>query len=138
MKLQCFNSLQVNYILLKNLYSQRRFAFYFIFIYLFKYLFLYLCWVLVVACGIFIVACRVFSLHCTGFSPAVVCRLSSCGLQALEHAGSVVAAHGLSCPACGMWDLSSLTRDRTCVPCLGRQILNHWTSREVPKVCICF
>ena len=28
--------------------------------------------------------------------------------------------------------LSSLTRDRTCVPYTGRQILNHWTVREVP------
>ena len=31
-----------------------------------------------------------------------------------------------------MWDLSSLTRDQTHVPCIGRQILNHWTTREVP------
>ena len=40
-----------------------------------------------------------------------------------------LAALGLSC---GMWDLSSLTRDRTCVPYIGRRILNHWTTREVP------
>ena len=26
---------------------------------------------------------------------------------------------------------SPRTRDRTCVPCIGRQILNHWTTREV-------
>ena len=26
---------------------------------------------------------------------------------------------------------SSWTRDRTHVPCIGRQILNHWTTREV-------
>ena len=26
---------------------------------------------------------------------------------------------------------SSWTRDLTCVPCIGRQILNHWTTREV-------
>ena len=26
---------------------------------------------------------------------------------------------------CGMWDLSSQTRDQTCVPRIGRQILNH-------------
>ena len=25
----------------------------------------------------------------------------------------------------------SQTRDQTCVPCIGRQILNHWTTREV-------
>ena len=28
---------------------------------------------------------------------------------------------------------SSWTRDRTCVPCNGRQIPNHWTIREVPR-----
>ena len=32
-----------------------------------------------------------------------------------------------------MWDLSSLTRDRTHIPSNGRQILNHWTTREVPS-----
>ena len=32
----------------------------------------------------------------------------------------------------GMWDLSSLTRDRTLSPCVGRQSLNPWTTREVP------
>ena len=31
-----------------------------------------------------------------------------------------------------IWDISSLTRDRTCVLCIGRQILNQWTTREVP------
>ena len=33
----------------------------------------------------------------------------------------------------GMWDLSSLTRDRTLTPCIGRQHLNQWTAREVPE-----
>ena len=32
----------------------------------------------------------------------------------------------------GMWDLSSLTRNQTCAPCIRRQNLNHWTAREVP------
>ena len=32
-----------------------------------------------------------------------------------------------------MWDLSSPTRDRTRTPCIGRQSLNHWTTREVPN-----
>ena len=32
-----------------------------------------------------------------------------------------------------MWDLSSPTRDRTRVPCIGRRILYHWTTREVPR-----
>ena len=33
----------------------------------------------------------------------------------------------------GRWGLSSLTRDRTCVPCIGRQSLNYQTTREVLK-----
>ena len=32
-----------------------------------------------------------------------------------------------------MWDLSSLTRDRTCTPCAGRRSLNHWPTREDPR-----
>ena len=31
----------------------------------------------------------------------------------------------------GIWDLSSQTRDQTHTPCIGRQSLNHWTTREV-------
>ena len=41
---------------------------------------------------------------------------------------SGVVAHGLSCPmACR----SSWAKDQSCVPCIGRRILNHWTTREV-------
>ena len=30
-----------------------------------------------------------------------------------------------------LWHLgSSQTKDRTFVPCIGRQIFNHWTTRE--------
>ena len=47
-----------------------------------------------------------------------------------------LAAPGLSCSTqalCwGVRDLSSLTRDRTHVPCIGRRILYYWTTREVP------
>ena len=32
----------------------------------------------------------------------------------------------------GMWELNSLTRDRTCTLCIGRWSLNHWTTWEVP------
>jgi len=32
----------------------------------------------------------------------------------------------------GMWDPSSPTRDRTRIPCVGRQFLNHWTTEKVP------
>ena len=31
-----------------------------------------------------------------------------------------------------MWDLSSRIRDQTHIPCIARQILNHWATREVP------
>ena len=37
-----------------------------------------------------------------------------------------------------MQDLSSPTRDRTCVPRIGRQILNHWTPREIPVLVVNF
>ena len=78
----------------------------------FYLLFIWLHWVLVAARGLFIVARG----------------LSNCGAWAPERRGSVVAA----CWAHGMWDLSSPTRDRTHVPCIGRRILNHWTNREIP------
>ena len=32
-----------------------------------------------------------------------------------------------------MCDLTSLTRDQTHVPCIARQILNRWTTRDVPN-----
>ena len=49
----------------------------------------------------------------------------------MEHAGLVALAwHGIL--RRGVWDLSSLARDQTHVPCIGRQILNHWATREVP------
>ena len=35
---------------------------------------------------------------------------------------------------CGMWDLSSPTRDRSRTPCIEKRSLNHWTSREVLTV----
>ena len=31
---------------------------------------------------------------------------------------------------CGIWDLSSLTRNQTHIPWIARQILNHWMARE--------
>ena len=56
------------------------------------------------------------------------------------HVGSVITAGRLS--SCGtwiqlphgMWDLSSPTRNRTCIPCVARQILNHQITRGVPRV----
>ena len=34
----------------------------------------------------------------------------------------------------GLWDLISLTKGPTLIPCFGRQSLNHWTAREVPSL----
>ena len=36
-----------------------------------------------------------------------------------------------SATPCGIWDLSSLARDRIHTPALEAQSLNHWTTREV-------
>ena len=33
-----------------------------------------------------------------------------------------------------MWDLGSSIRDGTCVPHIAGQILNRWTTREVPRM----
>ena len=89
------------------------------------------------------------SFGCTGPSlPHTRClqcdlqRLLYCGAWlltvaaslAVEHPlhgahASVVGVHRLHCSvACGI----PQTRDQTCVPCIGRWILNHCTSREVP------
>ena len=52
------------------------------------------------------------------------------------HGVLVVAGRFFRCGeglvAQDMWDLSSLTRDGTHILCLERQILNHWTTGEVP------
>ena len=46
----------------------------------------------------------------------------------LESTGSVVVLRGLA-----MWHVeSSQTGDGIHVPCTGRQILNHWTTKKVP------
>ena len=66
--------------------------------------------------------CCTWASHCSGFSCGPGSRahgLSSCSIQAWFPRGT--------------WDLSSQTRDWTYVPCIGSQILNHWTTREVPK-----
>ena len=43
------------------------------------------------------------------------------GLKVLKHWGTLLS---LATP-CGMWDLSSLTRDWTCAPCRESQPLDH-------------
>ena len=50
-------------------------------------------------------------------------RLLVPGLQELWHEGLVALQHVGS----------SRTRARTCVPCIGRRIFNHCTTREAPS-----
>ena len=47
------------------------------------------------------------------------------GLQQLWLPGPAAPQHVVG---------SSWTRDRTRVLCIGRRILNHWTTREVPRL----
>ena len=36
-----------------------------------------------------------------------------------------------------MWELSSPTRDGTCIPCTGKWILHHWTIGDVSEIDVC-
>ena len=71
-------------------------------------------------------------------TPPLKIYLFGCVGSQSDHAGSFIVYHGLS--SCGtqasfphgMWDLSSPTRDQSCVPCIASWILNHWTTRESP------
>ena len=88
---------------------------------------------------------------CRGAQASRCSSFSCCGARALSTRASVVVAHGLSScgsqgpehrlSSCGvwaqllrgMWDLPR-PRARTCVPCIGRRILNHSATREI----LCF
>ena len=91
-----------------------------------------LCWVftavwglsLVVVSGWLLSSCGLWASHCGGSSCAAVGRtvwvqeLWRTGLAALRYVGS------------------SGARNWTCVSCIGRRILNHWTTRVVPSCVI--
>ena len=51
----------------------------------------------------------------------------------VEFATTLVGFYVLALWQQDMGILSSQTRDRTCVPCAGRQNLNPWPTKEVPK-----
>ena len=109
----------------------------------FVFCFIWLRWVFLAARGLYLVAasggyshCGAWASHCGGFS--------CCAARALGAWASVIAARALS--SCDLWALecrlsscgarhvgSSQTRAQTCVPCTGRQILNHRATREVPR-----
>ena len=85
-----------------------------------KKLFLKVRWVLVAVCS----SC----LWRGNFSLVVVQRLQSKPAQQFAARG---LKHQVSCSSVS-GDLSFLTRDGTGTPCIGSQILNHGTTREVP------
>ena len=68
------------------------------------------------------------ALPCSGLSLVLACRL-----LLLQHSGYKVC--GLS--SCSMWDLSSLIRDQTYIPCIGTWILNHWDHPGSPQTTFC-
>ena len=75
--------------------------------------------------------CGARASHCGGFS--------CCGAQALGMWASVVVVHGLQqlrhTGLVAPWHVgSSWTRSQTCVPCIGRWILNHCATREAPAI----
>ena len=90
------------------------------------FIYFWLCWVFVVVRGLLIAVAFLVVEH----------GLQVCGLQQLWHAGSRAQAQqlwriGLVAP----WHVgSSWTRDRTHVPCIGRRILSHCATREVPQI----
>ena len=87
--------------------------------------FIWLCWVLIAARRNSIASYGTF---CHGAWTLRLRLMES--VVVVGALASLVVTCGLSCfTACG--DLSSLTRDRTHVPCIARQILNHWLTREV-------
>ena len=70
------------------------------------------------------------TLHC-GAQVSHCCGLSCCGAQAPDVQVQQLWLMGLVAP----WNVgSSHTRARTRVPCIGRQILNHCTTREAPSM----
>ena len=99
----------------------------------FKYLFVYFwpCWVFVAAFEPSLVAVPMFLIAVTSlleerrlwgtWASVVAARGLQCSGQQLWCMGSVVSLHARS----------SRTRDWTCVPCTGRQILNCYITREV-------
>ena len=89
-------------------------------------------------------------LGCAGLATAAQASLvavsGGCSLAVVSSlliaVASLPAEHSLQSTASALWLTglaalrqvgSSQTRDRTHVPCTGGQILNHWTTREVPE-----
>ena len=97
------------------------------FFFLILFIYLWLCWVFVSVRGLSLVAVSGghSSSRCAGLSLSRPLLLWSTGSRC---AGSAIVAHGPSrSAACGIFP----DQDRTRVPCIGRQILNHCATRAV-------
>ena len=84
-------------------------------------------------------SCGVRASHCGGFS---CCRIRALGCSGFRSCSARAGEHRPSSygpwadlPR-GVWARSSWTWGWTPVPYLGRQTLNHWTTREVPHLLI--
>ena len=105
------------------------------------FIYLQLCWVFVAGCGFsLVVESRGLSpLRRTGFSLQWLLLPWSTGFRHVGFSSCCMWARWLRLPGSSSMGLvaalhmgSLPTRDRTHVPCTGRQILNHWT-REAPR-----
>ena len=110
-------------------------------------------WVFIVVCGISLVAASggYSSLWCTGFSLRWLLLLQSTGSRHVGFSSCGAWAQqlwllGSRGQALQLWHTglvaprhvgSSWTRAQTCVPCIGRQILNHRATREVRIYMFC-
>ena len=93
-------------------------------------IYFWLHWIFIAACGLSLAVQAEATLPCGAWLLTAVTSLTAQHkLQQLQHMGSVVVAHGLSCSTAHG---SSWTREPTCVPCIGRWILIHSTTRKVP------
>ena len=70
---------------------------------------------------------RLFSFVC--FLIFWLCWVLAAARGIFRCSACSVVCTGLVTP--GMRDLGSLTGDQTHIPCIARQFLNHWTTREV-------
>ena len=122
----------------------------------FPFIYCWLCWVFVAArafssCGEqgLLSSCGTCASSCVGF---LCCRAQAPGAWPSMAACVGLGSHSAQPPECGhsshgvwapslhgMWDFSSHPRGQTCVPCIGRRIVNHWTTScccSVAQLCL--
>ena len=124
----------------------KQFLFKFFKIHLFILFYFWLHWVFVAVCGLsLVVASSGYSLlRCVGFSLRWLLLLRSTGSRSMGFSSCGTQAQqlwlmGSRAQAQQLWPMglvalqyvgSSQSRVQTCVPCIGRRILNHCATRE--------